>query len=87
MAIAFGCRPSFDKSSLKTVAAGFIPWEDAKRAIASGEVKSVLQNHRREVFFTLKDGTEFRTREDNPDEVWHFIKDNNLRDKIRFGTE
>jgi hypothetical protein len=76
-----------DRSTLKPDAEGYIPWEDAKRLILSGEVTSVAQNHARDVWLTLKDGATYKAREERLDEVWTFIKDNRLQNKISYATE
>ena len=87
LTLTFGCRSSFDQSTLKPDAKGFIPWNDAKRAILSGDVVAVAQNHAGVVWITFNDGTTFKAQENRIDEVLEFIRDNNLQDKITFATE
>ena len=77
-----GCGSSLDRTTLKPDAQGFIPWVDAKRAILSGEVVAVAQNHDRVVWITLKDDTTYMSRENQLDEVIDFIEKNNLRASI-----
>jgi hypothetical protein len=76
-----------DRSTIKPDAEGFIPWEDAKRRILSGEVTSITQTHDRVVGLTLKDGATYKAREERLDEVWTFLKDHRLQNKISYATE
>jgi hypothetical protein len=78
---------SVDRSTIRPDAEGYIPWEDAKRLILSGEVTSVTQTRARVVGLTLKDGATYKAREDQLDEVWTFIKDHRLQSKISYVTE
>jgi hypothetical protein len=86
-ALVGGCQRGFDRSALKPDADGFISWEDAKRLILSGETTNVAQNHERIVYITLKDGAEFKAREDRLDEVIRLIRDHGLEGQIGIATE
>jgi hypothetical protein len=66
---------------------GKISWNDAKRLIASGETKMVMQTHARLVVLQLKNGTSYQTVENQIDEALQYIRQCGLRGKIDYATE
>ena len=64
-----------------------VSWEDARLIIAKGDVRSVMQSHKREVAITLSDGTRFLTVSPQIDDVWGVIKACSKQGKIAAATE
>ena len=49
-------------------------WERAKELILDGKVETLAQAHDRSVILTLKDGSQFTTKEPALDEIFRLVK-------------